>query len=372
MKVISADGHIDMVFVTDDIFYHDAPEALKDRVPRRLGPFNWMFKGRQMGGTQAAAMNVQSKVMDRIRASGFEKDFKEGVSRPGSPELHARDMDLDGVQAAAIYGVLGLDHYLANDGEALSHCYRRYYEWIAEFMRAVPGRFAAIAPLVGHDVDQAISDLRFMTDLGIQGVELKPRVATKPFWHDVWEPLWSAAEEIGIPVHFHSDIGRLSIPIPQEDAENPKYKKITGGLIAAHGKMANAELMGSMILSGALERHPKLTLVMGESDLSWIPHYMTRMDYCVTEREHSTGLKLLPSEYWRRQCKSTFQIDKFGVDLIDWLGEDNMMWGNDYPHPDGVWPNSKEVVAQQAANLNERQKQKIFHDNAAKLYRLGG
>jgi predicted TIM-barrel fold metal-dependent hydrolase len=370
MKVISADGHIDLVFVTDDIFYHDAPDALKDRVPRRLGPFDWVFKGKQMGGAQAAAMTIQSKVMDRIKATGFDRDFKAGISRPGDPKLHAKDMDLDGVVGAVIYGVLGLDSYLAADGEALSHCYRRYAEWIAQFMKADPRRFAAVAPLAGHDVNQAVADLRFMADLGIQGIELKPRVAVKPFWHDIWEPLWAAVEEIGIPVHFHSDIGRLNVPVPPEDASNPKYKQITGGLIASHGKMANAELLGSMILSGALDRHPKLTLVMGESDLSWIPHYITRMDYCVTEREHSTGLSMLPSEYWRRQCKSTFQFDKMGVDLIGWLGEDNIMWGNDYPHPDGVWPHSREVVRIHAQNLNDRQKQKVFHDNAAKLYRL--
>jgi uncharacterized protein len=370
MKIISADGHIDLVFITDDIFYHDAPEALKGRVPRRLGPFDWVFKDRKIGGTQAAAMNIQSKVMDRIRKTGFAKDFNDGISRAGTPELHARDMDLDGVDAAVIYGVLGLDSYLAKDGEALSHCYRRYYEWIVKFMKAVPSRFAAVAPLVGHNVDQAIADLHFMADLGIQGVELKPRVAIKPFWHDYWEPLWASAEDIGIPVHFHSDIGRLNIPIPPEDVDNKRYVTITGGLIAAQGKMANAELMGSMILCGALQRHPKLTLVMGETDLSWIPHYMTRMDYCVTEREHSTGLEKLPSEYWRRQCKATFQIDQVGVDMIDWLGEDNMMWGNDYPHPDGVWPNSREVIALQAKGLTEQQKRKAFHDNAARLYRI--
>ena len=52
------------------------------------------------------------------------------------------------------------------------------------------------------------------------------------------------------------------------------------------------------------------------------------------------------------------------------LGEDNIMWGNDYPHPDGVWPNSRDVIKLQSESLNDRQKQKVFHDNAAKLYGL--
>ena len=54
-------------------------------------------------------------------------------------------------------------------------------------------------------------------------------------------------------------------------------------------------------------------------------------------------MKLKPSEYWRRQCRCTFQFDPIGAKLIDEIGVETMMWGSDYPHTDGVWPESHEI-----------------------------
>ena len=59
-------------------------------------------------------------------------------------------------------------------------------------------------------------------------------------------------------------------------------------------------------------------------------------------------LKMPPSEYWRRQCYATYQSDPIGVKLLDELGEDNIMWGSDFPHPDGIWPDSQEYIKKRA------------------------
>ena len=109
---------------------------------------------------------------------------------------------------------------------------------------------------------------------------------------------------------------------------------------------------------------------MGECDLSWIPHFLHRMDYMVEQREKSAGLKMKPSDYWYRQCYATFQHDELGMELIHHLGPDNVMWGNDYPHPDGVWPESREILEQQTQGLNAEERRKVTHDNAARVYKF--
>ena len=38
-----------------------------------------------------------------------------------------------------------------------------------------------------------------------------------------------------------------------------------------------------------------------------------------------------PSEYWYRQCYATFQSDPVGMEMVSHLGEDNIMWGSDFP-----------------------------------------
>jgi len=80
-------------------------------------------------------------------------------------------------------------------------------------------------------------------------------------------------------------------------------------------------------------------------------------------------LKMPPSEYWRRQCYATYQSDPIGVKLLDELGEDNIMWRSDFPHADGVWPDSQEYIQRELDHL-EPTRRKIICDNAAKLYRF--
>ena len=93
--------------------------------------------------------------------------------------------------------------------------------------------------------------------------------------------------------------------------------------------------------------------------------------WIITEWDRSVTTLLLPSEYWRRQCKATFQTDKLGVELVKLLGIDNIMWGNDYPHPDGIWPNSKATNADQGSSLTPEEQRKVFYGNAARMYGIG-
>ena len=284
---------------------------------------------------------------------------------PTSVELRVHDQDLDGLVAEVLYGMLGMDNSLRNDPEALSFCYLTYQDWVAEFASKAPERFVPLVPVSGV-VDSAVQEAQHAARLGIKGIELKPRVAVKPFWHPIWEPLWRTVEDTGLVLHFHSDIMLIQPKGAPEDRE--AHRMVNQALIGSVGKMANAEYLGGIVLSGVLERHPRITLVMGESDISWLPHYVDRMDYMVTEREYNTGLALLPSEYWARQCKATFQNERLAASAISLLGADNVMWANDYPHPDGTWPASQQVFSDHLNTLSPADLHKVTFGNAAQLY----
>jgi predicted TIM-barrel fold metal-dependent hydrolase len=47
------------------------------------------------------------------------------------------------------------------------------------------------------------------------------------------------------------------------------------------------------------------------------------------------------------------------------------MWGSDFPHPDGIWPDSQEYIQREMGHLPERIRRKIICENAAKLYGFG-
>jgi len=66
-----------------------------------------------------------------------------------------------------------------------------------------------------------------------------------------------------------------------------------------------------------------------------------------------------------------FEEEPLGQKRIPVMGTENFMWASDYPHPDSVWPNSREAVERQMRHLSPEMRRKLTHDNAAALYGLG-
>src|SRR5579863_912694 len=124
----------------------------------------------------------------------------------------------------------------------------------------------------------------------------------------------------------------------------------------------------AIIFAGVLEHHPGLRMVIGESGIGWIPYILDHMDLEWEDQFKDLDLKMKPSDYWRRQCYATYQSDRIGIKLLDEIGEDNIMWGSDFPHPDGIWPDSQEYIKRELGELPQAIRRKIICDNAARLY----
>jgi len=129
---------------------------------------------------------------------------------------------------------------------------------------------------------------------------------------------------------------------------------------------------------GWLERHPKLTFILGESATGWIPFVVQEMDFRykrLFERQspEQVALKELPSDIFKRQVWATYQADYVGLHLVDFFGDGHMMWASDYPHGDSTWPHSLEAIASSGlGGLDDESRSLILWKNAAALYRITG
>ena len=108
--------------------------------------------------------------------------------------------------------------------------------------------------------------------------------------------------------------------------------------------------------------------MLGEAGIGWIPYVLWRMDAEWEDQFKDLSLTMPPSGYWKRQCRATYQSDPVGIKLLDELGAGNVMWGSDFPHPDGIWPDSQEYIARELGHLPAATRRKIVCENAAKLY----
>ena len=375
---ISADSHIDMPWMPNDLFTSNASAALKDRMPFVKdgpdGPYwtckNGMSFGLVCGVGPGGAKYVpgQNYRVDKMQAAGLYEDAKQGKRHVIDPHLRVKDQDLDGVDAEVLFGILGAATRL-NDHEAAKEMFRIYNDWLVDFCKPYPNRLIGLACLPYGDIDAAIKETYRVAKMGIRGLELSCSWDMEAMYYPVWEPFWKAVNEVNLPLHFHTFPS--TPPEVREKAQGlTRRAALFTGVSAFQMNLIN--ILAAIIGAAVLERYPNLKIVFGESGIGWIPYALDRMDFEWEDRFRDLGLTMKPSDYWRRQCKATFQFDRIGTweKSIEEMGAETLMWASDYPHTDGIWPESSKYIEEQFGHLPKDVVHKITCENAGKFYGL--
>jgi predicted TIM-barrel fold metal-dependent hydrolase len=243
-----------------------------------------------------------------------------------------------------------------------------YNDWAVDFAkRADPARVFPLAIIPNNDPHVAAAEVRRSAAMGLRGGDLAFKRMRLPLYHRDWDPLWEAAAECRFPISFHSTgFKGLRAPDTPEMEQRcmTEWRLVRSALFQLDGM----EVLVSLIASGACERYPELRFVLGESGVTWLPYVFDRLDTEYEDRARALGFSMKPSDYFRRQGYTTYQQDKYLEPIIPIVGEDNIIWGADYPHPDCVWPESRRHIDANLAGLPERVRRKITCDNAAALY----
>lgn len=372
--VISADGHVDLIWLPTELFTSNASAAMKDRMPYvtdgEKGP-KWVSKGggefglvNGMGSAGREYVPGQIYRSDRMAETGLFEDGKKGIRRLTDPDLRVKDQDRDGVRGEVLYGILGASNRLG-DPDAATEMMSIYNAWLADFCDAQPGRFAGIACVPNHDVPAAVAEIeRVAARGGARGLEIANSLDMLPLYHPDWNPLWAAAAAAKLPVHVHT-IGQRKT---DTTGFAPMQQRQAFAVQITSFQMGMSRVLMEVIFGGVLETYPDVKLVIGESGIGWIPYVLEHMDFEWEDQFKDLTLKMKPSDYWHRQCKATYQSDNIGLRLLDVLGEENVMWGSDFPHPDGVWPDSQEFLEREVGHLPEATRRKVICENAAHLY----
>ena len=388
---ISADCHLDLCWMPPDLFTSRASAALKDRMPYvTQGPKGPMWVTKK-GGTFGLANGMgsagreyvpgQIHRSDRMASTGLYEDGKKGIRRLSEPELRLKDQDRDGVQAEVLYGILGSSTRMG-DPDAAVEMIRIYNDWLADFCDTHPERFAGLACIPSAPIDAAVAEVKRVVKRGaVRGVDVANSPDMPPLYDPYWNPLWDAVDDSGLPLHFHTVGGRMPDAIRKTLWGSAWGEKVEGTIdfrvaragFAVHisgSQIYMSTILMSLIYGGVLERHPRMRVVIGEGGIGWIPYILDHMNLEWEDQFGDLGLSMKPSEYWRRQCYATYQSDRIGIKMLDELGENNVMWGSDFPHPDGVWPDSTEVIERELGHLPAAVRRKIVCENAGKLYGL--
>jgi len=177
--------------------------------------------------------------------------------------------------------------------------------------------------------------------------------------------VWDAVAATGLPLHFHT-IGGGNRPDTSKLAPKVQLAARAAGITAF--QMYMADVLLSMIFCGVLERHPGFKVVIGEAGIELDP-------VCAEPHGRRVGgpvQRARPQDAARRILAAPVLCDlsdRSGRQVKE-IGDGNIMWASDFPHPDGIWPDSQEYIEKELGHLPAATRHKIVCENAAKLYRF--
>jgi predicted TIM-barrel fold metal-dependent hydrolase len=358
--IYSCDDHLDLYAVPPDVWESRLPRSHAERGPRvvtRDGKSVWVCEDRVIGRSGMSMTSEMAKSLSAIGRAGIEDDG----FRAGTPKLRLEDMDRDGLAASVIYGPLALG-FPIEDPDLQNAAYAAWNDWAVEVFNAVAAdRLCVLAFLPGHSPEAAAAELERCAGIGHRGAIID--VFAIDLGDSGWDRLWAAAEQTGLPISFHLKGGTWS-------GLSYRFGKWQSAAFATVLPLQLDEPLATMVFSGALERHPRLTLVLAESGIGWLPYFLARMDLewgnLRDKVEHAP--QTAPSELFHRQVMATFEEDALGAQLIPLLGADSCMWASDYPHTDSTFPNSLQAIEETLGTLPDADRRKITAANCARLY----
>ncbi|MDO8431158.1 MAG: amidohydrolase family protein, partial [Candidatus Binatus sp.] len=288
--IISADSHI-----------AEPPGTYVDRIDRKYkDTAPHMVRDDKLGDIFVIKDLERPIPMGLIAAAG--KDAKElaafGVKfedmhRGGwDPEARMADQDRDGVSAEVIYPTVGMMLCNHPDFDYKKACFDAYNLWIAEYCGAHPDRLIGCGQTAMRSPEEGIEDLRKMKQLGMKGVMMPGNPKVEDYDSPAYDDFYRAAIDLQLPLSFH-------ILTSSTDNFQTRGPKLNGFLAIIRGCQ---DIIGTFVLGGVFERHPKLKVVCVEADAGWVPHYMYRMDHAYDRHRYwlpAGTLTKRPSEYFR-------------------------------------------------------------------------
>ena len=366
--VISVDDHL---VEPPDMFEGRLPARLADRAPRVVespdGHQVWEFEGErftQVGMNAMAGRRLESM---RYEPSRFDE------MRPGCWDIDARigDMDVNGVWASLnfpsmITGFCGRVYSQAQDPSLGLAVTRAWNDWLfEEWYSPYPDRIIPLGITWLTDPVVGAEEIRRNASRGFRSVTLPERphrIGLPSLYSGYWDPIVEACAETDTVISLHvGSSGGYDHP------EGSPRLQLGATMFGQLSLAACAE----WLWTGYAVRYPGLKIAMSEGGIGWVAMLLDRLDNIVDRSGYAldTFGDLRPAEVLKRNFWFCTIDDPSTIDTRHRIGVDHIMVETDYPHGDGTWPDTQQVIASAWGHLPDDELRLLCHENAARLYR---
>ncbi|MEM8672950.1 MAG: amidohydrolase family protein [Cyanobacteria bacterium P01_G01_bin.67] len=355
-KIIDADSH---VIEPLDMWVKYLEPEFRDFAPSR----DMKIKGEP----------ITEKISQQVQKEGNKQMMQ---AHPHSylnlynAESHVQSMLQMGIDIAFVYPTYGLWLFAIDTlpAEVIGAFTRAYNTWLhEEFCSYNPDRLKGVGAINLHDPEKMVEEVYRIAKWGWKAVVLRPNPVKGRILSDPsYELFWTACEALNIAVGIHEGTHSLS-PTAGAQRFNTQF-----ALHACSHPMEQMMALLALIEGGVLESHPKLRVGFLESGCGWLPYWLWRLDeeYQNLHWEVKDRVKVMPSEYFRRQCYISLDpAEPYLSQVIEYISPNNLIFGSDYPHMDHQ-PDAVKNVVELEKELSQEIVCKIISDNPRHFYNL--
>jgi predicted TIM-barrel fold metal-dependent hydrolase len=324
--------------------------------------------------------------------------YSESGGYRGVYDLGVRleQMDREGIAAELVYHgdarVGDLAHNVTNSVwpfEVWDAGVRAYNRWANDTFGPASDRVLLVGAIGScSGMDATVDEVRWLADHGFIGT-FAPGFLTHPdmppLFDPYWEPLWAECEARHLAVVVHAGFGfEQGFLYDQLEQVNREVKEAGGSEMDRMMLLATEVFTGEffsdikarrpmwqMMYGGVFDRYPDLKLMMTEVRLDWIPSNLAYLD--ARFDEHRTTIPALrrPSEYWQENCLAGASfVHKVEVEMRHEIGIETILFGRDYPHPEGSWPNTGDWLRDAFVGVAENELRAMLGENAISFFGL--
>jgi uncharacterized protein len=371
-QVISGDGHVE---TPPDPWVKYVPEKWKDRAPRLIklpeGGEGWIIEGQPL---LKNGQNITGRGPIRFDAGSYFRPDGSPNDGAGPAEQRLREQDEDGIDAEVLFPPVFATRFLEGigDREVYRSMIRAYNTWLAhDYCAVAPDRLIGNSVTPISDVDAAVAEVQFAHDAGLRSVAFYMFPNGSGFAEPDDDRFWEKCLELGMAISPHFGFGEVRAPITKPGA-GTAGQPYASALTQRAGSHAPVYCMAQLMASGVFDRFPEITFYFAEANASWLPSTMFFMDDNHEIFSTAFGgrrMELTPSEYIAKHCHFSIIRDPLAIEMSDLIPMDNIMWGSDFPHSVGSFPNSQAFL-DKLFDGKEHLRRKVLLENPAAYFKL--
>jgi predicted TIM-barrel fold metal-dependent hydrolase len=380
IKIVDCDTHFTE---PADLFTANAPARLKSKMPRvkRVNGVDFWFVGDRnfgsLGGNVIGADN--SKLLGRLSYPTFEE------IHAGSYSVKARlqAMDASGVWAHICFQNSGLTQagslVALEDREVALAVVQIYNDFCAQNMRESGGRIFPLALVPYWDKAELLKETRRVIDMGLRGFVMPDRperigptgsayVGKDGGVASFWEEFFDICNATGMPLNFHLNAA-IDVQSAMWDNLGFDQRLPIGALLGHIGACAT---MANFMVSGLLDKYPKLKIGLIESGIGWVMFALEAMEHQMDEFRTTANRKLQrrPKEYFKQFWVSYWFETHAPKHMLEAIGIDRVMFETDFPHPTSLYPGVQDKLVDTLGGYDYEVRKRVLERNAVELFNL--